>query len=1019
MRAFKSQHDSPVASPQQHSWMQRANFMRTTPQPKVLVAAILSATAFVCVIGGCQPSKSTPAKSASADSETDMANSESAATVDHYATAAKLLDQGKLDEATVAARKALLESPDSPKTLLLSARVAAAKGDRKAAEELAAAIGFNTAQGPAALEFRVQLLQQLGNVNEAANLVLQGLQQRPRQTSWRHLAWSLLNYTGRREEASQQAEILCREGQATDGELLSLVRRTEAFPSVIGPNNSAEQLFAPGLGQARWHFTNLRYREALDVLDPQMESGFESSAACAMYGRLLAETQAFERFPAWYARCNEDTKVLGDYWAALGTYFFDQRKFEASAKALLEALYINPTDRISMQRLSKVFAALNRREDEEQFRYRAIQMAGAERDSEALMRTLRDQSSRQQLTRKLLELGRPFETLAWTQSLLPANAFAQRNQINAQRSELLQSSDALSMASESALIGISRDEFDMQPALADLAKADTSGRTKLENALPDTPLAPATLSDVANQHGIDFQWYPDNEINIASIPIHESVGGGIAVIDFDLDGWPDVYFAQGAGDPPSDQCDRSNVLLHNVEGDFTDVSQHSDTEDFNYGAGLSAGDLNQDGFPDLYLGSLGHNRILINNGDGTFRDATDALGQIDDRFTSSLAIADINNDGLPDLFEGVYIEMEGAFKLPDLGPDGQEIQPSPLKHYAQSDRWFENLGDGNFRLHDIDRSIAKPGTSLGVMVTDFDGDGKNEVFVGNDVRPNHFLVQDGSGELQNAADIKGVANGYTGSATGCMGITQGDFDHDGRIDLHITNFSEESANLYMQVGSGDFVDLAVRYDIDKISLPNVGFGTKAIDIDRNGWLDLFVTNGHIFDMRHIDEGFQMAPQFMYGRNGRFELAEVEDASGYWDGLYLGRSMTSLDYNRDGSVDLLIGHLERPTALLENKTPTQGNWIQLELVGTTSERDAIGTRVVVTAGGKRFTSWVTSGDGYFCSDEPMLDVAIGTEDAIDSVEIFWPSGIKQTYQSPQPRKRYLAVEGGEALQMRSL
>jgi hypothetical protein len=191
----------------------------------------------------------------------------------------------------------------------------------------------------------------------------------------------------------------------------------------------------------------------------------------------------------------------------------------------------------------------------------------------------------------------------------------------------------------------------------------------------------------------------------------------------------------------------------------------------------------------------------------------------------------------------------------------------------------------------------------------------------------------------------------------------------------------------------------------------VGFGTKSIDIDRNGWLDLIVTNGHIFDTRiYGEEYFQMPPQMLMSKGRRFELTEVGDDSGYWDEIYLGRAMATLDFDRDGSIDILIGHLDKPVALLDNQTETEGSWIQLELVGTVTERDAIGTRVVVTAGGEQFTHWVTAGDGYFCSDEPVLDFGLGNHQQVDRVEIFWPNREKQTFESLQPGHRYLVVEG---------
>ena len=186
------------------------------------------------------------------------------------------------------------------------------------------------------------------------------------------------------------------------------------------------------------------------------------------------------------------------------------------------------------------------------------------------------------------------------------------------------------------------------------------------------------MSDVAADAGLNFSWYKDTEIDLKSIPIHESIGGGIGILDYDLDGWPDVYLGQGSGEPPTDACTRSSVLVRNLAGTFDEVTVSANVTDFNYSSGIAAGDVNQDGFADLFLGSLGHNRLLINNGDGTFRDATAGLGKIEDQFTTSLAIADINGDGLPDLFEAIYIEMNGAFELPKKDADGRELQPSPL-----------------------------------------------------------------------------------------------------------------------------------------------------------------------------------------------------------------------------------------------------------------------------------------------------------------------------------------------------
>lgn len=517
------------------------------------------------------------------------------------------------------------------------------------------------------------------------------------------------------------------------------------------------------------------------------------------------------------------------------------------------------------------------------------------------------------------------------------------------------------------------------------------------------------LVNVAAAAGLDFQWYHESTIDLSSIPIYQSLGGGIAVLDYDRDGWPDVYFGQGGCTPPHEVSSRPNPLMRNLGGYFQEVTEESGAGDRGYACGITVGDVNQDGFDDLWVGNLGKNRLLVNNGDGTFGDATRSLGEHDDTFSTSLAIADLNGDALPDLFECNYIEMAGAFDPPKKGADGIELQTSPLEHYSQSDRWFRNLGDGHFRAEFIDSSIVEPGTSLGVVVTDFDGDHQNQVMVGNDERANHFLALGKDGRFHNFANAMGLAYGFDGVATGCMGIATGDFNRDGYLDLHVTNFLEESANLYLQNASGEFVDAATRFDIDKSSRPYVGFGSKAIDVDNDGWLDLAVTNGHIFDMSRFGRPFKMRPQFLISRGNRFEEVTVEDDSGYWNGEYLGRSMAILDYDRDGKTDLIVGHLDAPTALLQNQTTPHGDGIHFNIVGVTSERDAIGAKITLETNQGKFSQWVTAGDGYLSSDESTISFALTKDMKVLAARIEWPSGHVQSIPTPAANQYHLVIE----------
>lgn len=952
-------------------------------------------------------------------SQSQRANPKTA--TDFFELAKRRQDAKEHDSAFEAITKSLILEPENDAARFLSARIEADRGNFENALEIANSIGPPSELANASTELRYKILSTQGRHSQAADVILTALDQGREVTQWRHDAWQLLNYVGRREEASEQALALCRSGLADQNELLSLINRTLSFPTprMLKDDQKSEgyRFFSSGLGRARWYFTTGEFAAAMKELESEIESEFSCPAAEALYGRLLSENQQWEKLVQWNANVSEPTKSLGDYWAAIGTFFAEKKRHEAAARSLMEALRRNPTDRICIQRLSRVFFAMGRDDDAKQFRYRGVDLVKTETEAEVLYQAPTNTESRKRLARALMEIQRPFETLAWTMSLIPVNATQPRQAIEQQRADLLSDPSAITMASEATMLDLDPEKFDMSSAWKELFTGSAS-RVAVEAPKRREILATPRLVNRAKETGLDFQWYKDVEIDLVSIPIHESLGGGIAAFDFDLDGWTDVYLAQGSGDPPTDRCTRSSELFRNTETRFQSVTLNAGASDTNYSSGLAAGDVNQDGFPDLFLGSLGHNRLLINNGDGTFRDATVGMGDIVDRFTSSIGIGDINDDGLPDLFEANYIEMEGGFALPRRDDSGNLVAPTPLSHYADSDRWFENLGNGDFKVHDITREIATPGTSLGVVITDFDSDGKNEVFVGIDVRPNHYFVQRGSNTLVNIANSNGLANGLDGVANGCMGIATGDFNRDGKIDMQIANYSLEPANLFLQESPGAFSDLSRRYGLAEPTHHNVGFGTKAVDLDHNGYLDFIVSNGHIFDLRSVGEPYQMAPQVLMSDGEGYGVVEVDDDSGYWNDNYLGRSVTMLDYDRDGATDFIIGHLDKPVALLHNETKFDGSWLQLELVGTETERDAIGAKVELVLGNTRLTEWVTGGDGYFSSDEPIVNFALSGSETPQSLVVHWPSGGVETFSEIQTKRRLLVVEGTQELWERS-
>lgn len=947
---------------------------------------------------------------------------------DELSAAKDFFDKDDLDSAFRLLSKLLIKTPKDGQTLLLASRVELAKGNRVTAIELAESVALDSPQAVEATNLLVQLYVKANQPEDAVERLALALDATSGSASlavaWRHQSWTLLNRMGRRQEASVQADVLCRLGHYNRGLLISLLRRNESFPMVLDgkvlDGKAPQNLFYPGMGMARWFFSQGEFEQALKQLAAEKVSGFSSPAARALYGRLLAETQATNEFVQFYQACDAETRRFSDYWIALGIYFFDQQQLGASARALLEGILVDPTDDDACHRLARVLAALDRAEDSAAMREHAIRVA--------LLRDLVSQLSLHQsnpeltgdLPEKLITLGRPFESIGWALiDLSPLNV-AKRNGLIQQRDYLRSRPETLGMASEVARMEIDRNDFSIDAASEALAAAATGA----EPANPDSTLTgPAqdrpmgvtpAFENVAAKRGVDFQWYHAKEINLTSIPLHEMMGGGIGVCDYDLDGYPDIYLGQGSGDPPREQCTRSNQLLRNLGGRFSQVTIAAAAEDFHYSSGIAAGDVNQDGFPDLFLGAIGGNRLLVNNGDGTFRDSTDVLAASSPQFTSSVAIADLTGDAIPELFECVYVEMEDAFRLPDRDADGNEIVPNPNDFFPEADRWYFNKGDGTFESRVIDRNRIQPGTSLGLVITDIDSDGSNDVFISNDARPNHLLVHFGKPSIQNIAVLRGVAYGFRGFSNACMGIAAGDFNRDGRIDLNITNYASEPNNHFLQGENGVFSDYATRYQLNTISEPYVGFGIKAIDFNRNGWLDLFVTNGHVFDQRHRGKSFQMPPQLVLNQATKFILSDVIDPSDYWVGQYLGRSVAKFDFDRDLDMDLLVGHLDAPLALLANQTQGPGSSFQLQLIGTESERDAIGTRVVVTASGKQWTEWVTAGDGFLSTDEAVLDFGLGQAEQIESIEIDWISGRQQIFREIAANHRYLAVEGGAVL-----
>lgn len=825
--------------------------------------------------------------------------------------------------------------------------------------------------------------------------------------------WKHLLRHGRTMEAAAIADRLVSQGQASRKHLMSLLFRGQSYPrppEETNPNQPdwLEQHFAPGLGRARLYFDEGKFDLARDELeaflaDDATAESLDTACANALLGRTYAELQDDDQFVQWHANHDPPIEQHADYWSAIGCHHFSHREFESAVHALLVALQMNRTDLVNHQRLKQSLKAMDRIDWSDSFEARATLLNETHERSKELIGESHNIEALRHISQHLLQLGRPLESLSWTESSLSPSATTQRRQIAQQRKRLTSVPDLQKMMREDATLGLNPNDFAIKPISP---SATSIAKTVTWNS-PARKGLQIDIHNVASELELHFQWHTAETTDLSSIALYESLGGGVGVIDYDNDGRPDLYFAQGSGDPPAFRGTRTNQLFRNLGTRFESVETSTQTSDISYSQGIAVGDVNQDGWPDLLVGNIGRNRLFLNCGDGTFQDATERMLGLADRFTSSMAIADITGDALPDLFEVNYIQLEHAFDPPQFDHDGRELMQGPLSQLPQSDCWYRSNGHGAFVGEEISESIAASGTGLGVVITNMDAEPDMEVFIGNDARPNH-LFPTHVGPSADVSYLRGVACGRFGMPTACMGIATGDFNRDGRFDIHISNFYGESDNLFLQTPSGVFRDAAPSRRLPERSNLYVGFGSKAIDVDADGWLDLVTTNGHIFDQSEEGQPFRQRPLLMKNESDSFSARTVSSTN-YFDQPVLGRGLAKLDWNKDGRTDLVVTHLDAPAALLDLAPQVSGNWICLELIGCRSERDAIGAEVRIHTSHGRQVDWVTAGDGYLCSDEACLSFGIADCKQIQQVSVQWPSGNIQEWADLSANQRYLLIE----------
>ncbi len=517
-----------------------------------------------------------------------------------------------------------------------------------------------------------------------------------------------------------------------------------------------------------------------------------------------------------------------------------------------------------------------------------------------------------------------------------------------------------------------------------------SGDASQASSVSVPPANKEYFQEISKEIGIDFvHSIGDNDLS----NIIESVGGGAAFLDYDQDGYIDLYvcsgtYLKGFNHPDKQSGSSGNRLYHNKQdGTFEDVTANAGVDgDGAYSMGITIGDYNNDGYPDIYVCNYGPNILYKNNGNGTFTDVSKKATIEGNECSVGAVWMDYDNDGLLDLFVGNYLYFDPEFKYPEAS-DGF---PAPDAYDSQPDLLYHNEGNDVFTDNTAAMGISDTnGRAMGVGAVDYDDDGFVDIYVTNDHTLNYLFHNEGGKKFVDVGTPSGTAFSKAGEATISMSVDFADYNGDGLMDIFKSD--DSYCSLYKNLGNGIFSDEANFAGISMAAAQFVGWSSSFVDYDNDGDEDIFKTNGalkHLYG--HQDQLFENTG------GGKFKDVSAERGE-YFSREFVGRGACLGDYDNDGDFDIYIVNLNNEGKFLRNNKGNENNWLQLKLVGQTSNRDGIGARVRVTSGGKIQTSQKRSTTGYLSQNDPRMHFGLGKSNQADKIEIRWPSGKSQVLQ----------------------
>lgn len=760
---------------------------------------------------------------------------------------------------------------------------------------------------------------------------------------------------------------------------------SEQYLKICRETNSSDHLVQ--LGIAAEEMKSQKQSSAKDRLVNLLRTHPELADAHAMLGELYldASQQELER---WNAAIPVAIQDHPEIWYVRGQWARRMNQSRVAARCFWETIRHSATHQRAMYQLGQIVSPLEP-DVGAAFSERAQKLKEYTQSIESVMiQQGRDEQLFKHITALLIEMGRDWEAWVW------ANLACDMAGRNGWPLELLNSLEHVPTMNPSR----TRHESDLAlkhdlSAWPGFDTLRTPTATESRPSVRQDQSNAFKFEDQAAELGIGFTYFQSHNRDSHGVRMFESTGGGTAVIDYDLDGWPDLFLTQGVEWPlgadhpaPSDQF--HDQLYRNRGHRFENTTNFSLPEgEEGYGQGCSAGDFDNDGFPDLYIANIGANQLLRNNGDGTFSDISRSASISGEAWTTSCLIADLNADGNPDLYDVNYLQGEHIFSI-----ECSASRCSVRNYQGAPDQVQLSRGDGTFETVP-DATPKANAKGLGIVLFHVDQEPMPSLFIANDQVPNFFLRPTSSnGTYTNEGPLRGLAVNMYGQATASMGVAAGDVNHDGMLDLFVTNFEGEAKNLFLQREHGFFDDSIFGSGIMSAGIPFVGWGTQFLDADNDGELDLVVTNGHIADFHEKGVEYRMPIQFFQSVGpARFAQISAASAGELFERNLFGRSLATFDWNRDGRTDFVVSCIESPAIVATSRCQTSHHWLNVRLSARMSARDAIGAVVEVHAGSTQSSRQMIAGDGYQASNERILHFGLSHASSVDRVIVRWPSG----------------------------